>query len=417
MLAWWRQIAGRQPALRIVAARDRGELVGIVPLQTQGAHDSYRLLADDLGTTVTPLSRLGREWEVARAAAGLLGSELHPDLIELGPVPAFSPWAAALREGWPGLVRPLAWRRNLSPFPTLDLEGRSFDEWLGQRSSRFRANVRRYRRLFAEAGGTYRRATADTIAADVRTFVELHANRFEQRFPSRLLALGDRLTSFLEDVAGALLPDERFRLLVLELDGTPICADLWLAAGGEVTGFNIGWDRRYGHLSPPRLAFLQTLEDACERGACRVNFGLGNVQYKQAYANAEDAVSWEVLLPGSRNLVRLLPKALSGIAGARLRQTAKRRLTEEQVSRLRELRSAAVRRRGLLGASRTGARAAPPPHDRARGEHKDRDIRSDAEAADSPAQDAGDHDHVHGSEKHPAGVASGTEEAHHGQDQ
>lgn len=350
MLAWWRHVAARGTLLQIVAVRDQGQLVGVVPLQVGGGsglhRPAYRLLGDDLGTTVTPLSRPNREWEVAKATAELLAArELPPHPIELGPIPAFSPWAAALREGWPGPLRPLAWRRNLSPFPTLDLKGRSFDGWLAERSGRFRSNVRRYRRLFAQAGGTYRRSTSETVAADARTFLNLHCSRFEQRGASRLFAFGDRLSTFLEDVAGVLIASGRFRLLLLEVDGQPICADLWLAAGGEVTGFNVGWDTRYRHLSPPRLAFLHTLEDACERGERRLNLGLGNIEYKRAYANSEDAVSWEVLLPGYRNFVSFLPRAVSGVASARVRHTAKRWLTDGQQSRLLELRSAAARRR------------------------------------------------------------------------
>jgi CelD/BcsL family acetyltransferase involved in cellulose biosynthesis len=350
MLAWWRQLAPPGAALRVVAVRARGELIGVVPLYAaagrRGASRRHRLLAAGFSASVTPLALPDRVWEVAEAAGALLSAcTPRPDAIELAPTSASSPWPLALRERWPGRMRPLALRRNLLPAPTLTLRHPSFEAWLASRSSRFRANVRRYRRLFEEEGGTYRRATRETVAADIATFAGLHAARWVQRGASRLVAQGERLPAFLAELADGLLEQERFRLLLLELDGQPICADLWIAAGGEVTGVNIGWDERFKRLSAPRLAFLHTLEDAFARGERRLNLGWGRVDYKQGYANGGDMVAWDALLIPGAGLARTLPRALPLAASRRARQSAKRLLSQRHADRLSELRGALRRRR------------------------------------------------------------------------
>lgn len=343
MLGWWHHVAPRPAELRLVAVRDRGRLIGIVPMFVELARRSgsraYRLLAHDFSPSVTPLARAGRDWEVAAATAELLAAvELRPDSIELGPVPAFSPWAAALRERWPARMRPLALRQSVLPVPTISTAERSFEAWLDERSARVRANARRYRRLFEEAGGTYRLATDATVAADTRSFAALHRSRWEDLGPSRLVVLGERLPMFLNALAQDLGTGERFRLLVLELAGEPICTDIWVAAGGEVTGVNIGWDERYKRLSPPRLAFLHIVEDAFRRGERRLDLGWGGAEVKLGYANGSDAVAWDMLLPCGRQLVRTLPAALPASAGRRLRESGKRVLSDAHLSRLRAMR-------------------------------------------------------------------------------
>jgi CelD/BcsL family acetyltransferase involved in cellulose biosynthesis len=348
MLSWWRHLAPSSAALRLIAVRRDGELIGVLPFYVDTAHRStqrvYRLLADDFSPRVMPVARPDSIWEVAQSAASLLRCPEHrPDRIQLGPIAADSPWPVALRESWSEAIRPVAYRGELLMAPTVWLANRSFDDWLSERGTRFRSNLRRYRRLFDEAGGTYRLTSADTVAADIGSFATLHANRWDGR-DSRLVAIGDRLAPFLEDVAAPLLAQQRFRLMLLEIDGVPICADLWLAAGGEVTGINAGWDERYKRLSPPQLALVKTLEDACAHGDRRVNLGWGTVEYKRKYTNGAFAISWEMLLPPGPQLVRTVPRALPGIAARRVTATVKRALPDRHVSRLRALRARAADR-------------------------------------------------------------------------
>jgi CelD/BcsL family acetyltransferase involved in cellulose biosynthesis len=344
MLGWWRHVAPRSAELRIIAVRDHNRIVGIVPLYVDlgrrlGAR-SYRLLAHDLASVAGPLAQADFEWEIAEVAAKLLDTrELRPDLLELGPIPASSVWGIALRERWPAAMRPLAHRRVL-PVPVASLQGRTFDAWLSERSAHFRANLRRRHRLFEQAGGNYRFTDRASVRADIATFADLHARRWESRGSSRLVALGDRLHALLAEVAGTLLDDARFRLLMLELTGDPISAELCFAAGGEVVTFNFGWDEQHRRLSPPLLSLLRTIEYACTRGERRVDLGWGGNTYKDRFANGTDAVMWETLVPPGIQLARGLPCALPAIVGARARDSAKRLVPQTRVAQLRELRAA-----------------------------------------------------------------------------
>jgi CelD/BcsL family acetyltransferase involved in cellulose biosynthesis len=341
MLGWWRHVAPEGAELRVVAVHDRDELIGIAPLYVEPGSSSpgrYRLLANNLSGYATPLALPHRAWEVAEAVAHTLTiSEPRPSSLELAPLPAVSPWAFALRERWPGRFRPIAYRADLADVPTVSLHQPSFDAWMQARSSRFRNNLRRYRRRFEQAGGTERISTAETAAADIQTFARLHAARWNGR-RSRLVELGERLPLLLGEVAQALLPEERFRLLILEIDGEPICAYLSIAAGGEVVAVNLGWDERFKHLSAPRLAILSMIEEGFRQGDHRFNLGWGRVDYKREFTNGSDAATWEMLFPVGSQLPLTLAHTAPAIASRRVLQSAKRLLPTEEVDRLRVLR-------------------------------------------------------------------------------
>jgi len=341
MLGWWRHVAPEGAELRVVAVHDRDELIGIAPLYVEPGSSSpghYRLLANDSSGYTTPLALPHRAWEVAEAVANTLTiSEPRPSILELAPLPAVSPWAMALRERWPGRFRPIAYRADLADVPTVSLHQPSFDAWMQAHSSRFRNNLRRYRRRFEQGGGTERISTAETVAADIQTFARLHAARWSGR-RSHLVELGERLPLLLGEVAQELLPEKRFRLLILEIDGEPICAYLSIAAGGEVVAVNLGWDERFRHLSAPRLAILSMIEEGFRQGDRRFNLGWGRVDYKREFTNGSDAATWEMLFPVGSQLPLTLARAAPMVASRRALQSAKRLLPAEEVDRLRVLR-------------------------------------------------------------------------------
>jgi CelD/BcsL family acetyltransferase involved in cellulose biosynthesis len=352
MLAWWRFQAPRGAELRTVVVRERDELIGIAPFfaapRRGGRPTVYRLLADDFSTSVAPLARPGREWEATQAIALALSQvEPRPDILALEPMPLASPWPLALHERWPGPLRAPVWRYSLQDMPIVSLHDGSFDAWLATRSTKFRSSMRRVARLFAAEGGTVRLATADTLQADVDTFARLHARRWEQRGTSRLTPLGDNLQGTLCATGRALLADGpraagadpcRFRLRLLELDGEAICTDLSITGGGNVVGFNAGWDERFKRFSPSLLAFMCNIEDGFTFGDRRVELGWGGNPYKLRFANGNDPVAWSLLLPPGRRFALALGHSAPLLAGSWLRRTGKRALSPSQIDRLRALR-------------------------------------------------------------------------------
>lgn len=187
-----------------------------------------------------------------------------------------------------------------------------------------------------------RLSTAETLRDDVETFARLHKARWEGRGHSRLAALGGRLDAMLYDAGQALLAGDssaRFQLRLLEIAGEPICADVSIAAGGEIVGFNNGWDQRFKRMSPPLLALLHDVEEGFAREDRRLQLGWGGNMYKQRFANGNDPVAWNLLLlPGPR-----LPLTLARngplLASSWLRTSGKRILTQSQMDRLRPLTS------------------------------------------------------------------------------
>ena len=344
VLPWARHVAAADAQPRVVVVRDDDRLIGLAPFYVEPsarrARIDYRLPGIELCAGLAPLAVRGREWEVATAiSAALAHATPQPDLIALEGVPADSVWVSALRARWPSAEPPLLRRYQLHGCPIVTLQEASFDAWLAGKSANFRGQMRRLRRKFAAAGGTTRLATGATLDDDVVTFARLHAARWERRGRSSLAQLGERLPAMLADVGRALLPSARFRLRMLELEGEPISAQLFLAAGSAVLYVNGGWDVRHAALKPSMLGLLDTVEETFATGERRIDLGVGEQPYKQRFADGTDRLCWSILMPpGPRRALTRVHTAPM-LTRYALRSAVKRTLSASQVERLRALRA------------------------------------------------------------------------------
>ena len=344
VLPWWRHIAPADAQPRVVTVRDDGRLVGIAPFYVDPSarrlRIDYRLPGIELCGGVAPLAVPDREWDVAASVgATLAGATPRPDLVALEGLPVSTPWAAALRDRWPGARRPTLRQYHQHGCPLVTLREPSFDAWLAGKSSNFRGQMRRLRRQFAAAGGTTRLTTEATLARDVAALARLHAQRWEGRGSSDLVKLGERLPAFLEDVGRALLPSKRFRMRMLEVDGETISAQLFLAAGRTVLYVNGGWDERHAKLKPSMLGLLDTIEATFAQDEQELNLGPGDQAYKQRFADANDPVGWNILIPPGRRRLLTRAHAAPMLARYTLRDIAKHTLSDKQAGRLRALRA------------------------------------------------------------------------------
>jgi CelD/BcsL family acetyltransferase involved in cellulose biosynthesis len=343
IMPWWRHIAPPGAAPRVVAVREDGVLVGLAPFYVvEGSplrRIDYRLPGIELATRLAPLSLPDREWEIAGAIAILLSEATpHPDLIALESVPPASPWLTAIREQWPGRIRPPARIYHVHDSLTISLREPSYEAWMASRSARFRERMRKLRRKFEAAGGTGRTSTRGTLSEDVATLVRLHTARWESRGASDLVSMGERIPAMFEDAGEQLMDSGRFRLMLLEIAGEPISAHLALAGGGRVVGINGGWDEQWAHLSPTVVHCLHLVEDALARGDRRIDLGVGEQAYKLRFADRNDPVGWAILAPPGRRLVATGVRTAPMLASRSLRDTAKRSLKPEQLNRLRTWR-------------------------------------------------------------------------------
>lgn len=342
LLAWWRHLAPRDALLRAVEVRDGAELVGLAPFFVLAPRRvrpvTYRLLGGG-GAPLAPLALAGHEGQVAETISRALSrADPRPDLIELQGTRPASQWHVAMRDGWPGRLRPICAVYRTQACPVVWLNGMSLESWLAARSSKFRSSMRRLRRRFDEQGGTWRMTTEATLCTDIEIFKRLHAARWHGRGDSPIVARSALVGAMLNDAGRRLVADERFRLWVMEIDGEAIGADIYLAGGGTVVGLNGGWDERWKRLSPPLLATMHMIEDSIARGERRVDLGPGAGSHKTRFTNDDGPVATSVLMVPSRHLPQTVAATGSKLAGGAVRSHVKRALGAERVNRLRGLR-------------------------------------------------------------------------------
>lgn len=330
MLPWWRHAAPAGARLRACVVREEGRLVGVgafyvEPLRAPVVR--YRPLAAGTSSRVAPLAAGGREREVAAAmAATLAGARPAPTTITFAQLDPGSAWPGALADAWPGGPARLEWREDV-PAPAVRL-GESFDDWLAAKSSNFRQQYRRAQRELDALGAGYRVATsAEQARADLRDFARLHAARWEDRGESLVTAGVERM---LDDVVGALPLGDRLRVITLEAGGRAVSTQILVAAGGEVSYWNGGFDEEFARQRPALMTLVHAVRDAIERGDQRIDLGPGAQSYKARLADEEDPLGITVVTaPGALNRARAAPD--------RIRRAASERLSDESKQRIRAL--------------------------------------------------------------------------------
>jgi CelD/BcsL family acetyltransferase involved in cellulose biosynthesis len=338
---WWRHLAlpGAEP--RVAAVRDGETLIGLAPFfvnHRTGQRVDYRLMDIRIFGRLCPLAVPGREWEVAGAVAGTLArAHPRPDILAMEALPLTSCWPLAMRDQWPSQMRPVLSQYLVCGCPTVSLGEGSFEDWLAAKSSNFRGQMRRLSRRFQADGGIARTSTPATLRADVGAFVRLHGARWEGRGESNLVALGESLSPMLREVGERLLASGRFRMRMLELDGEPISAQLFLAAGPRVLYVNGGWDERFAHFKPHMLGLFGAIEDAFARAEQTLDLGLGEQQYKLRFSDGDDPVAWNVLMVPSRRLPLTWARTAPMLMKSAAREAVKRGLSPAQADRLRGL--------------------------------------------------------------------------------
>lgn len=342
VLAWWRHVAPEGAVPRTVVVRNGKQLAGLAPFYVEpraGGRRDYRLPGIEIAGRLAPLAVTGREWEVAEAiGAALVDADPRPDALRLDGIPLEAQWLAALRDAWPGPLRPPLRLTRIGGNPLMSMRESSFEHWLADRSANFRQQMRRLRRRFAEAGGVSRIATRASLAADAATLTQLHTLRWHGRGHSNLVELGDRFTAFVVELGEQLIDEQRFALRILELDGTPICAQLFVRAGGTTLFVNGGWDERHAALKPSLLCLLDAVEEAFALGGERFDLGVGVQSYKQRFADGSAPLTWAILMAPSARLPLTAVRSVPALAEARLRDGARRALSERNVERLRAAR-------------------------------------------------------------------------------
>jgi CelD/BcsL family acetyltransferase involved in cellulose biosynthesis len=233
---------------------------------------------------------------------------------------------AQLIERWPR--RPWVHRTPAVPVPVVDLGGREFDEWFATKSSKFRQETRRTRRRIEDEGATFVLADAAGAARGIDAFIDLHGARREGMGGSNALITG--LREMLLAAAAKLIPADRMRIYTIEVEGRPVAANILVAAGHEVSGWNSGFDEEWARYSPSMLLTLQALADAAGKGERRMSLGPGAGGYKRRLADHEEQVVTATMVPrgGPYPLtrMRLVPYQARWAISARTSEETKQRM-------------------------------------------------------------------------------------------
>ena len=299
MLGWYRLLCPDADCTSIALYAD-DDLVGIAPLVLDRGNGrvDVRLMAAGLLQRIGPVVLPGYERALAAEIGRLIGSlRPRPDVIALEGVSAAAGWPAtlraALRSGAPSRLH----RTSIQAAPVATLAGQTFETWMATRSGNFRSDMRRARKRLERRNGRVRLVTGEDGDLDevVAALGRLHRGRWTPAgYPG---VIDDRVEQLIIDVARDQATSARLRLMVVELDGVPVSAQVFLAAGGEVNYWNGGWDEAYRDLKPGMLGILAAIEDAIARGEQRLDLGGGAQPYKLRFADDDDALEWAVLTP------------------------------------------------------------------------------------------------------------------------
>lgn len=314
--AWW-QVYGAGRELRIVAVYDGERLIGAAPMLAR--------LRPNFGYGVLPFRRIellasgespadaicsdyidwiaerGREQDVVRAAFGQFLGPLAQEWDELilPDVPADSRTLRLLigESAVAGLGHEILAR---DPSPYIALPG-SFDEFLGGLGKSLRYYIRRGRRDFERAGGSYR-LVQDTseLPASFQALVDLHQARWTERGePGAFASLQRR--EFHDRMLPLALSNGWLRLGLLLLDGKAIGGTYNFRYAGRVYVYQSGIQALpKSYISPGTLMHSYEIEAAIAAGDAEYDFlKRGASDYKDRWADmSRDLVCLRIYRPG-----------------------------------------------------------------------------------------------------------------------
>lgn len=280
----------------------------------------------DVCDRVGPLARPGQETVVAEQLVRAL-HDLRPraSVMSLEGIPNGSAWGKNLE--LTGRARSVRWRTEPTLF--ISLEGRTFDDWFMSKSKHFRQRMRKLRRDFEAGGGTYRLADETSLDADLASFFRLHRARWAGRGGSNALRLS--VDEMVLDAGRELVGAGRLRVWSLDLDGVTVSSHVAVTAGSEIGYWLTGFDEKRAPGSS-MLGILHVIEDSFAAGATTLDLGRGRIAYKQRFADAEEDLEWDWVLPrGPRGYLlqtQMAPQLIRKLASERLSQETKDRLRE-----------------------------------------------------------------------------------------
>jgi CelD/BcsL family acetyltransferase involved in cellulose biosynthesis len=324
--AWWDAYGGNaHEQTLVVAERDSGTIVGIVPLMHRhevepsdaGTYTVLRLAGEPL-TPVPPTAKaifFGASYHadyatilaaprdmrrVADAAAEHLADATasgdHPapwDVIDLRRLRCGDPAADALADAFGKREMSHGWTLNVERedvCPVVSIEpGIDFDGYLATLTKKSRHEIRRKLRRAEEHGAITLTDSTDPLA-DLDVFIDLHQRKWGDAglFPPTAGGAASRL--FVRRMFEEHGPDGPLRLAFLTVGERRIAAGLHFRTRDGFLYYNAGVDPDARDLSPGVVMVAGYIQRAIAEGCSRLDFLRGNESYKYEWGAVDEPI-------------------------------------------------------------------------------------------------------------------------------
>jgi CelD/BcsL family acetyltransferase involved in cellulose biosynthesis len=285
---WWRHFAAGRELRTVASYDDSGRLAAILPLYLSSRRPLrvLRFLGHGPGDELQPVC--------APEDRGLAAAALREELSRGGADVLLAERMPAA-EGWAGLVGGRVLRRESSP--VLPIGGRSWDEYLAERSRNFREQARRRERKLAREHELRYRMTDDParLEDDLTTLFRLHEARWGKRGSGALAGQRER---FHRDFAAQALERGWLRLVFLEVEGKAAAAWYGLRYAGADWFYQAGRDPAWDGYSAGFVLMVHTIRTAFENGMREYRLLRGEEEYKGRFAGDDPGLDTVVLSRG-----------------------------------------------------------------------------------------------------------------------
>lgn len=276
---WWAEFKADKELLILRMYRE-GEIAALVPLyvKREGDRAVLRFIGGiDLTDYLGPICSLEDRDSVARATAAWLQD---------APIPwdEFDAHNMPVPFGFAEFLVDHADRRGFEI--TLDQEETSavlvlpssWEEYEGSLDSKGRHELRRKRRRLAREHPDVRvrSATEETLAADLKTFVDMHrgAEGMKGHF------MRPDIATFFERMADAFMPLGWLRLDLLEIGGSAVAATFGFQLERTFYLYNSAYEPEVRRLSPGLVLVSELVQRAIDEGREQFDFLRGPERYK-----------------------------------------------------------------------------------------------------------------------------------------
>ncbi len=276
---WWEEF-GEGKDLLLLTLRDGDDLRAIVPLyrKSERGRRILRFMGGiDLTDYLGPICSLDDRDRVAEALVGWLErTDVEWDEFDAHNMPVPFGFAEFLVERADAHGFDFSLEQEVTAAQLLLPD--TWEAYLSSLSSKDRHELRRKRRRIERdhPDATVRRATAETLEEDMKTFVDMHrgAEGMKGHF------MRPEIASFFQRIARSFITNDWLRLDLLEIGGRAVASTFSFELAGTFYLYNSAYEPDLKRLSPGFVLVTELLKGTIEQKLRAFDFLRGPERYK-----------------------------------------------------------------------------------------------------------------------------------------